>query len=64
MYRSVFEYIEESEENGIQRYQEVIARLRAVLPGGKAPLQVTLVLAPALALTLTLSLTLILGPEP
>ena len=60
MYRSVFEYIEESEENGIQRYQEVIARLRAVLPGGKAPLQVTL----ALALTLTLSLTLILSPEP
>ena len=42
VYRSVFEYIEESEEDGVQRYQEVIARLRAVLPGGKAPLQVNI----------------------
>ena len=49
VYRSVFGYIEDSEEDGITQYKEVIGRLRAVLPGGKAPLQVTL------NLTLTLS---------
>ena len=40
MYRSVFEFIEESEEAGIERYKGMIRLLRAVLPGGK-PLQVT-----------------------
>ena len=45
MYRSVFGYIEESEEDGIKRYNEVIEQVRTALPSGKAPLQVTLALA-------------------
>ena len=68
MYRSVFEYIEESEEGGIQRYKGVIGQLRAVLPGGKAPLQVTLGLALTITMTLTLTLdltiTITLTPKP
>ena len=60
VYRSVFEYIEESEEGGIQRYRDVIGRLCAVLPSGKAPLQATL----TLTLALTLAHTLIPNPEP
>ena len=62
VYRSVFEYIEESEEGGIQRYRDVIGRLCSVLPSGKAPLQATLTLT--LTLALTLADTLIPNPEP
>ena len=39
VYQSVFEYIEENEEDGIKQYHAVIDRVRQVLPGGKAPLQ-------------------------
>ena len=62
VYRSVFEFIEESEEGGVQRYRDVIGRLCAVLPSGKAPLQATLTLT--LTLALTLADTLIPNPEP
>ena len=39
VYRSVFEYIQGNEADGIGHYLEVIGRLRAVLPGDKEPLQ-------------------------